>query len=85
MSKTIQTISIPKVGTLITKRPDKMPYEKYRELLREQKKFLKGYNVVVGTNPAGKPIIEHIMGRLEGTLIPSHQYKNGRNPQIIIK
>ena len=79
MSKT-PTIVIAKVGDIITKRPEGMNYETYREVQREQDRFFKGYSVKSGHN-----MREYTRGRLEGICIPPHQYVNSHNPQIIIR
>ena len=79
MSKT-PTIVIAKVGEIITKRPEGMDYETYREALREQDRFFKGYSVKSGHN-----MREYTRGRLEGICIPPQQYVNSHNPQIIIR
>lgn len=75
MKENVITIEVPKVGDLITKRSEGMDFEEYKRKRREQDLYLHGCNT------AGR----HIMGRLDGILIPSHQYKNGRNPQILIR
>lgn len=75
MNENVITIEVPKVGDLITKRPEGMDFAEYKKKQREQDFYLHGGNV------AG----QHIMGRLDGILIPAHQYKNGRNPQILIR
>lgn len=75
MNENVITIEVPKVGDLITKRPEGMDFEEYKKKQREQDLYLHGGNV------AG----QRIMGRLDGILIPAHQYKNGRNPQILIR
>lgn len=75
MKENVITIEISKVGDLITKRPEGMDFEEYKRKRREQDMYLHGCNTDGG----------HIMGRLDGILIPSHQYKNGRNPQILIR
>ena len=75
MNENVITIEVPKVGDLITKRPEGIDFEEYKRKQREQDMYLHGYNA------AGR----HIMGRLEGIFIPSYQYKNGRNPQILIR
>ena len=75
MNENVITIEVPKVGDLITKRPEGMDFAEYKRKQREQDLYLHGGNV------AG----QHIMGRLEGIFIPSYQYKNGRNPQILIR
>ena len=75
MNENVITIEVPKVGDLITKRPEGMDFTEYKRKQREQDFYLHGGNV------AG----QHIMGRLEGIFIPSYQYKNGRNPQILIR
>ena len=75
MNENVITIEVPKVGDLITKRPEGMDFAEYKKKQREQDFYLHGGNVAR----------QHIMGRLDGILIPSHQYKNGRNPQILIR
>lgn len=75
MNEKVITIEVPKVGDLITKRPEGMDFKEYKRKQREQDMYLHGRNA------AGR----HIMGRLEGILIYSYPYKNGRNPQIIIR
>ena len=75
MNENVITIEVPKVGDLITKRPEGMDFKEYKRKQREQDFYLHGGNV------AG----QHIMGRLEGIFIPSYQYKNGSNPQILIR
>ena len=75
MNENVITIEVPKVGDLITKRPEGMDFKEYKRKQREQKKYLHGYDV------SGM----HIMGRLEGIFIPAHEYKNGKNPQILIR
>lgn len=75
MNENVITIEVPKVGDLITKRPEGMDFKEYKRKQREQDLYLRGGNVEG----------QHIMGRLDGILIPSHQYKNGRNPQILIR
>ena len=80
MSKT-PTIVIAKVGDIITKRPEGMDYETYREAQRAQDRFFKGFfqgrkdNLRLG----------YIRGRLEGICIPPQQYVNSHNPQIVIR
>lgn len=76
MSKT-PTIVIAKVGEIITKRPKGMEYETYREALREQDRFFKGYRVSEG----------YVRGRLEGICLAPTQYVyvNSHNPQIVIR
>lgn len=81
MNEKVITIEVPKVGDLITKRPEGMDFEEYKRKLREQDMYLHGYSET--STETGRKI--HIMGRLDGKLIPSHQYKNGRNPQILIR
>lgn len=75
MNENVITIEVPKVGDLITKRPEGMDFKEYKEKQREQEKHLHGCNV------SGR----HIMGRLEGIFIPAYEYKNGKNPQILIR
>ena len=78
MNEKVMTIEVPKVGDLITKRPKGMDFKEYKRKLREQDMYLHGYSETsIGTGRK--------MGRLDGILIPSHQYKNGRNPQILIR
>ena len=61
-----------------------MDFKEYKEKQREQEKYLHGYSeTFIGAD--GHTGRRHIMGRLDGILIPSHQYKNGRNPQILIR
>ena len=79
MSKT-PTIVIAKVGEIITKRPEGMDYETYREVQREQDRFFKGCSVKSRHN-----MREYTRGRLEGICIPAAQYVNSHNPQIIIR
>lgn len=84
MNENVITIEIPKVGDLITKRPEGMDFEEYKRKRREQDLYLHGYSeTFIGAD--GHIGRRHIMGRLDGILIPSHQYKNGRNPQILIR
>ena len=84
MNENVITIEVPKVGDLITKRPEGMNFEEYKRKQREQDMYLHGYSeTFIGAD--GRTERRHIMGRLEGVLIPSHQYKNGRNPQILIR
>ena len=75
MNENVITIEVPKVGDLITKRPEGMDFKEYKRKQREQDFYLHGGNVEG----------QYIMGRLDGILITSHQYKNGRNPQILIR
>ena len=75
MNKYGITIEVPKVGDLITKRPEGMDFKEYKRKQREQDMYLHGCNA------SGK----HIMGRLEGIFIPAYKYKNRRNPLIIIR
>ena len=78
------TIEVPKVGDLITKRPEGMDFKEYKKKQREQDLYLHGYSeTFIGAD--GHTGRRHIMVRLDGILIPSHQYKNGRNPQILIR
>ena len=81
MNEKVITIEVPKVGDLITKRPEGMDFEEYKRKLREQDMYLHGYSET--SIETGKKI--HVMGRLNGIFIPSHQYKNGKNPQILIR
>lgn len=84
MNKYGITIEVPKVGDLITKRPEGMDFKEYKKKQREQDLYLHGYSeTFIGAD--GHTGRRHIMGRLDGILIPSHQYKNGRNPQILIR
>ena len=84
MNENVITIEVPKVGDLITKRPEGMDFEEYKRKRREQDLYLHGYSeTFIGAG--GHTERSHIMGRLDGILIPSHQYKNGRNPQILIR
>ena len=84
MNENVITIEVPKVGDLITKRPEGMDFKEYKRKQREQDLYLHGYSeTFIGAD--GHIRRRHIMGRLDGILIPSHQYKNGRNPQILIR
>ena len=84
MNENVITIKVPKVGDLITKRPEGMNFEEYKRKQREQDMYLHGYSeTFIGAD--GHTGHRYIMGRLDGILIPSHQYKNGRNPQILIR
>ena len=80
MSKT-PTIVIAKVGEIITKRPEGMDYETYREAQRAQDRFFKG--VYQGRRDNLR--IGYVRGRLKGICIPPQQYVNSHNPQIIIR
>lgn len=80
MSKT-PTIVIAKVGEIITKRPEGMDYETYREAQRAQDRFFKGFYEGRKDNLR----IGYIRGRLEGICIPPQQYVNSHNPQIVIR
>ena len=80
MSKT-PTIVIAKVGEIITKRPEGMNYETYREAQRAQDRFFKGFYVWRKDNLR----LGYIRGRLEGICISPKQYVNSHNPQIIIR
>lgn len=79
----METITIAKVKNLITARPKEMPFEVYRKLRKEQDMMLHGYNEVHLVD--GKTVRKHIPGRLEGVLIPSTEWTNSRNVQIVIK
>ena len=81
MNENVITIEVPKVGDLITKRPEGMDFKEYKRKQREQDLYLHGYSET-SIETGGKI---HIMGRLDGIFIPSHQYKNGKNPQILIR
>ena len=84
MNENVITIEVPKVGDLITKRPEGMDFKEYKRKQREQDLYLQGYSeTFIGAD--GHTGRRHIMGRLEGIFIPSYQYKNGRNPQILIR
>ena len=84
MNENVITIEVPKVGDLITKRPEGMDFAEYKKKQREQDLYLHGYSeTYIGAD--GHTGRRHIMGRLDGILIPSYQYKNGRNPQILIR
>lgn len=84
MNENVITIEVPKVGDLITKRPEGMDFKEYKRKLREQDMYLHGYSeTFIGAD--GHTRRRYIMGRLDGILIPSHQYKNGKNPQILIR
>lgn len=69
-------IKIPRVKILLNERPKGMSYTEYRERLKAQKKFLHGYK-----DPETGA---HMMGRLEGVLIPSSKYKNSAEPRVVI-
>ena len=84
MNENVITIEVPKVGDLITKRPEGMDFKEYKRKQREQDLYLHGYSETF-IDADGHLGSRHIMGRLDGILIPSHQYKNGRNPQILIR
>lgn len=80
----MKEITIGKVQNLITKRPEGMDYETYRMLRREQDRKLRGWNEKVSTEgPFGHRFIHHT-GRLEGTLIPSRDWKNAQAVKIVI-
>ena len=81
MNEKVITIDVPKVGDIITKRPEGMDFKAYKRKLKEQDIYLHGYSET--SIETGRKI--HIMGRLDGILIPSYQYKNGKNPQILIR
>ena len=80
MSKT-PTIVIAKVGEIITKRPEGMEYETYREAQRAQDRFFKGFYQGRRDNLR----LGYIRGRLEGICIHPQQYVNSHNPQIVIR
>ena len=80
MSKT-PTIVIDKVGEIITKRPEGMDYEAYREAQRAQDRFFKGFYQGRRDNLR----LGYIRGRLEGICIPPAQYVNSHYPQIVIR
>ena len=79
----IKPIVIPKVGNLLTARPEGMDFETYKHLRKEQQRRLHGYNEITGT---GKNLQKrHIMGRLEGILIPASQWVNAQVNQVVIQ
>ena len=80
MSKT-PTIVIAKVGEIITKRPEGMEYETYREAQRAQDRYFKGFYQGRRDNLR----LGYVMGRLEGICIHPAQYVSSHNPQIIIR
>lgn len=84
MNEKVITIEVPKVGNLITKRPDGMDFEEYRKERKKQDMYLHGYSETI-TLKGGRTERRHIMGRLDGILVPAHQYVNGRDPQILIR
>lgn len=73
-------INVAPFGEILNERPKGMDYETYRQRRKEQCLKLRGFNVPVPNSS----IKQHVMGRLEGILIPSHQYTNSRNIQIVI-
>lgn len=73
-------INVAPFGEILNERPKQMDYETYRQRRKEQCLKLRGFNVSVPNSNIKK----HVMGRLEGILIPSHQYTNSRNIQIVI-
>lgn len=78
-------IRIERFEDILTKRPEGMSYEDYRIKRKEQQMKLRGYNIV-NTNPLtckAMPKI-HIMGRLEGVVIPSEEWTNSRDYRRVI-
>ena len=67
-------VNIEKFGEILNGRPKKMSYEEYRAKCKEQCLKLRGFN----KNGV------HIMGRLEGVLIPSSQWTNSRDVVVVI-
>lgn len=74
----METIKIGKVKQLLTARPEGMPFDEYKMLLKQQKAFLYGFWETKGKTKV------FIHGRLQGVLIPPHQYVNSQNPKIVI-
>lgn len=75
-------VNVGKFGEILNGRPDGMKYEEYRAKRKEQCLKLRGYNITVMEN--NKPIKKHVMGRLEGVLIPSSQWTNSRDVVVVI-
>lgn len=75
-------VNVGKFGEILNGRPDGMKYEEYRAKRKEQCLKLRGYNIMVMEN--NKPIMKHVIGRLEGVLIPSSQWTNSRDVVVVI-
>lgn len=75
-------VNVGKFGEILNERPKGMSYEEYRAKRKEQCLKLRGYNITV--MDGNKPIKRHVMGRLEGVLIPSAQWTNSRDVVVII-
>lgn len=75
-------VNVGKFGEILNGRPDGMKYEEYRAKRKEQCLKLRGYNITVMEN--NKPIKKHVIGRLEGVLIPSSRWTNSRDVVVVI-
>ena len=73
------TKRIPKVGNLLTARPEGMDFETYKMLRKEQDRKLHGWNEVVATSQ-----VVHHAGRLDGVLFSPEEWVNSRENRIVI-
>ena len=73
------TKRIPKVGNLLTARPEGMDFETYRMLRKEQSRRLHGWNEAVSTSQ-----VVHHAGRLDGVLFSPEEWVNSRENRIVI-
>ena len=73
------TKRIPKVGNLLTARPEGMDFETYKMLRKEQDRRLHGWNEAVATNQ-----VVHHAGRLDGVLFSPEEWINSRENRVVI-
>lgn len=75
----MRTYEVKRVGELLTKRPEGMTYEEYREKRKEQNLMLKGRTI-------RKDGMEYkIAGRLDcAVCIPSNEWKNSQFNQVVL-
>lgn len=71
-------VRVGKFGEILNARPKGMTFKDYKKARKEQTLRLKGYNTIVGKDKV------HVMGRLEGILIPSEKWTNSRDTLIIL-
>ena len=79
----MKTIKIPKVKDIITARPEGMDYETYRQIRKEQKDALHGWNETVmdGRTRTKK----HHAGRLEcAARFATQDWINSKECQVVI-
>lgn len=76
------TKRIPKVGNLLTARPEGMDFETYKMLRKEQDRRLHGWNEVVALGNAHQVV--HHAGRLDGVLFSPEEWVNSRENRVVI-